>query len=216
MKRICWDVETSPLPNDELEKLIEPFNPTAVKFGNIKDPVLIEQKIEKAREAHWQDFVDQAALSAVTGKVLAIGIMEDDKFSVIGETGTEADIITEFWSLCHFEMGRLNTMIGFNTAKFDLPFLVRRSWKLGVKVPRFLRRGRYWADEFIDLRDDWQMGDRECHGSLNFICKHLGLGEKLGNGKNFWFDWANDRPKALAYLNQDLILTAKVAKIFGH
>ncbi len=214
MRRIIWDLESSPLPDSELELLIEPFDPANVKVGNIKDPAKIEAKIEECRANHWKDFVDGAALSAVTGKVLAIGIQEGAEFSAL--SGPEDGVIAKFWELCMFEMGRLNTMIGFNTHQFDLPFLVRRSWKLGVKVPRFIRRGRYWADEMIDLRNDWQMGDRECRGSLNSICKHLGLGQKTGSGKDFAALWVLDRAKAFEYLKQDLNLTAQVATIFGH
>ena len=217
MRKIVFDIETGPLPNSELEQLIEPFDPAAVKVGNIKDPAKIEAKIEECRANHWTDFVDGAALSAVTGRVLAIGIQDSDGFKILGDNlSSEAEIIHDFWHLCQFEMGRLNTMIGFNTHLFDLPFLVRRSWKLGVKVPPFIRRGRYWADEMIDLRNDWQLGDRPAEGSLNAICKHLGLGQKTGNGKDFAGLWILDRKKAIEYLRQDLALTSKVATIFGH
>ena len=217
MRRLIFDVETSPLPDSDLEKVIEPFDPALIKVGNIKDPALIEAKIEKARENHWADFVDKAALSPVTGQVLAIGIISANcEFTVIGDQQTEAETLTQFWDMCVYETARLNTMIGFNTHRFDLPFLVKRSWKLGVKVPVWIRHGRYWANEMIDLSLDWQMGDRESYVSLNTIAKHLGLGEKEGNGKDFYKLWANDRPAAISYLKQDLHLTAKIATIFGH
>ena len=71
-------------------------------------------------------------------------------------------------------MGRVHQLVGFNIYPFDLPFLFRRSWKHRVEVPFGIRRGRYWADEMVDLRDGWQLGDRQARGSLDSIAKHLG------------------------------------------
>ena len=48
-------------------------------------------------------------------------------------------------------------MVGFNSNQFDLPFLIRRSWKHNVAVPMGIRRGRYWSDQVLDLRDVWQL-----------------------------------------------------------
>ena len=86
------------------------------------------------------------------------------QFSIIGHDD-EARTLREFWELTRGEMGRMNPMIGFNIFNFDLPFLFRRSWKHRVAVPFGIRRGRYWGDQLIDLRDAWQLGDRQARGS---------------------------------------------------
>jgi len=123
--------------------------------------------------------------------------------------------LREFWELTRGEMGRMNPMIGFNIFGFDLPFLFRRSWKHRVPVPFGLRRGRYWGDQIIDLRDAWQLGDRQAKGSLDSIAKHLGVGAKNGDGKAFAELWQSDRKQAEAYLRNDIELTAKVAYALG-
>ena len=112
-------------------------------------------------------------------------------------------------------MGRINPLIGFNIFNFDLPFLIRRSWKHRVPVPFGLRRGRYWCEQLVDLRDAWQLGDRQAKGSLDSIARHLGVGAKNGEGKAFAELWQSDRPKAEAYLRNDVELTAKVADVLG-
>jgi uncharacterized protein YprB with RNaseH-like and TPR domain len=117
--------------------------------------------------------------------------------------------------LCRSELAQSGRLAGFNIFQFDLPFLIRRSWKHRVPVPLGLRRGRYWNDELIDLREVWQVGDRMARGSLDAIAKHLGVGEKNGDGAEFAKLWATDRTRALAYLQNDVGLTARVAGALG-
>lgn len=52
-------------------------------------------------------------------------------------------------------------------------------------------------------------------GSLDVIAKHLGVGAKNGDGKAFAELWASDRAQAVAYLRNDVQLTAKVAEVLS-
>jgi 3'-5' exonuclease len=211
---IVFDIETGPLPESELAALLPPFDPAEVKTGNLKDPVKIAEKLREAEEAHRREFFEKAALDPLTGRVVAIGLLypELGEFHVIGHDD-EAETLREFWQACRGEMGRVNQMVGFNTHLFDLPFVIRRSWKHRIAVPFGIRRGRYWSDEMIDLRDAWQLGDRQARGSLDAIAKHLGIGAKTGEGKMFAELWQSDREKAVDYLRNDLQLTAKMADV---
>ena len=135
MNTILFDIETSPLPESELAALVPPFDPAEVKTGNLKDPDKIAAKLAEAEANHRRDFFDRAALDPLTGRVLAIGLlknaeggMQKAEFRIIGHDD-EAQTLREFWSLCRGEMGRINQMVGFNSNLFDLPFLIRRSWK---------------------------------------------------------------------------------------
>jgi hypothetical protein len=227
MQTIVFDLETGPLAESELSALLPPFDPAEVKTGNLKDPAKIAEKIAEAEASHRRDFIERAALDPLTGRVVAIGIMSFDaegeqpatlgkggKFSIIGHDD-EAQTLREFWELTRGEMGRNNPLIGFNIFGFDLPFLFRRSWKHRVPVPFGLRRGRYWGDQLLDLRDAWQLGDRQARGSLDSIARHLGVGAKNGDGKAFAELWQCNRKQAEAYLRNDIELTAKVAEALG-
>jgi hypothetical protein len=216
MQTIVFDVETGPLADGELSALLPPFDPAEVKTGNIKDPDKVAAKIAEAETNHRRDFFDRAALDPLTGRVVAIGILYPDsgECDVIGHHD-EAETLRAFWDVCRGEMGRVNQMIGFNTHGFDLPFLIRRSWKHRVTVPFGIRRGRYWGEEMVDLREAWQLGDRQARGSLDSIAKHLGVGAKNGDGKVFAELWRSDRKQAEAYLRNDLELTAKIAHALG-
>jgi uncharacterized protein YprB with RNaseH-like and TPR domain len=216
MKQFVFDIETGALPPDELAALLPPFDPGEVKLGNLKDAAKIAEKLREAEESHRRDFIEKAALDPLTGRVIAIGLLYPDsnEFVVIGDED-EQKMLREFWDVVRGEMGRVNQAIGFNTRQFDLPFLVRRSWKHRVPVPMAIRRGRYWSDEMIDLREAWQLGDRQARGSLDSIAKHLGAGSKNGSGADFAKLWSSDRAKAVEYLRNDLHLTAKVAQTLG-
>jgi hypothetical protein len=215
MKTIHFDIETGALAEAELAVMVPPFDPAEVKVGNLKDPDKIAAKLAEAEAAHRREFVERAALDPLTGRVVAIGLLfEDSEFAVIGHDD-EAATLREFWGVCRGEMGRINRMVGFNTRLFDLPFLIRRSFKHRVEVPFGIRRGRYWGDEMVDLREEWQLGDRQARGSLDTIAKHLGVGQKNGHGEDFARLWQTDREKALAYLRNDLELTGRIAEALG-
>ena len=226
MQTIVFDVETGPLAESELSALLPPFDPAEVKTGNLKDPAKIAEKIAEAEVNHRRDFFDKAALDPLSGRVVAIGVLDLDssKFSIIGHDD-EARTLREFWEAARGDMGRINPLIGFNIFNFDLPFLIRRSWKHRIAVPFGIRRGRYWGDQLVDLRDAWQLGDRQAKGSLDSIAKHLGVGAKCVphgplagkniTGADFAGLWKSDRKSAEGYLRNDIELTAKVATALG-
>lgn len=216
MQTIFYDIETGALPETELAALLPPFDPAEVKTGNLKDPDKVAAKLAEAEANHRRDFLEKAALDPLTGRVVAIGLLYPDsgEFVVIGHDD-EAATLREFWETTKGEMGRINEMVGFNSNAFDLPFLIRRSWRHRVPVPFGIRRGRYWSDEMVDLRDAWQLGDRQARGSLDTIAKHLGVGAKNGSGADFAALWQSDREKATEYLRNDLQLTARVAEALG-
>lgn len=217
-RTILFDIETGALPESELTQ----FMPDTWPVGNAKDPAKVAAIVAEKKAAWLAD----AALDALTGQILAIGLIED--IGVMQEGGTffclgndeaasgEKTLLKTFWDFVGTDTGaQMPVLIGFNCNSFDLPFLIRRTWKHGLQVPVGIRRGRYWGDQIIDLRDVWQCGDRQACGSLDTIAKHLGIGAKTGNGKDFAALWHTDRTKAMEYLTQDLRLTEAIAKRFG-
>ncbi len=109
------------------------------------------------------------------------------------------------------------SVIGYSIKDFDLPFLFKRAWLTGNPISaRRFRRGRYWVDSIVDLRDLWTFGDKfEGSGGLNGLAKSLGLPGKTGDGKNFGALYAQDPVAAVQYLIDDLHCTAGVAKAMG-
>jgi hypothetical protein len=202
---ILFDIETGPSPREQIADLCPDFEAPA----NYRDPDKVAAYIAEKREAWFAD----AALSALTGRVLAIGYMDlhdRQPAPAIFATGDEPADLEAFWALtagCE--------ILGFNSNTFDLPFLIRRSWHHRIPIPVDLHRGRYLPSRCIDILDSWRCGVREDRTSLDKIARHLGVGRKTGHGADFARLYAEDRPAALDYLTQDIRLTHAVALALG-
>jgi len=254
---VIFDIETGPLPDAELWKVVAPFDPasiqpyppfdpSAVKYGNTKDEALKAKKLEECQAKHAADAAahdaknataeadyiasvkGRAALSAITGRVLAIGyyftedeeeggvvaigdhiLSADDKESVI----TERDLLADFWM--QYEASDEHTrFVGHNIHGFDLPFLIQRSFILGVEVPRGVIKGRFFNEKFVDTMAVWACGRQGSNGmeKLDTLAKAFGVGAKNGSGAMFAELLEKDRAAAMEYLKNDIALTYEVAK----
>lgn len=246
---IIFDIETKPLPMEQLRAVSQPFDPSTfgprpgefdpstVKTGNIKDEAKIAAKIAEAKAAHeeraarydddlaqaearyWSDIQDKAALSAETGAVCAIGYANDTGAMAIDHEfdHSEEELLRRFWSKFATARKANRQMIGFNSNRFDVPFLVRRSWYVGVSVPQsvFTVTG-YVCTTFMDLMDRWQCGDRRSYVSLDKVCRAAGLQGKPDDctGAMFHQMLADEatREIAIEYLKNDLKMTLALAR----
>ncbi len=246
---IIFDIETGPLPDDELNRIRpafdagsvsgtrhvgEDFEPSSVKTGNISDPgkvaAKIEQrriqhahdqaemvrKIEEARTDHVVKHKERAALSSLSGKLLALGYSDGDNCAINGHE--EEHLLLNFWNIYRTCRDDAHRMVGYNIFGFDLPFLVRRSWLLGLQWPDdvfdFERRRWHWV--FVDLMPRWELATRE-RESLDTLAKAFRIGSKPDgiHGGDFARLWAEDRPTAEAYLKNDLAMTRALAVRLG-
>jgi hypothetical protein len=243
-----WDIETGPLDDETLAKLCPPFeppphpgefDPTAVKCGNLgadKAKAKIEEKrkeheaavrdyaanCERLKVEHFAKFKANAALDATTGHVVAIGIRGcSESFIIDCDDDAEEAGLRWFWNDVDDFFRQNCPMVGFNTSGFDLPFVVRRSWILGVPIPHGVRQGRFWNPLFIDLMQAWTFGYRE-FVSLNTLAAAFGLAGKVDevdgvavSGAEFHRLWKENRKVAEAYLMRDLELPAELAVRMG-
>jgi hypothetical protein len=202
MKPIYFDIETSPLPEAD----IRPLMPEFTAPGNYKDPEKIKANIAE-QQAKW---LADGALSAITGRVLCVGTLGDDVFLAY-ENEDEAKLLDQWWGACALHLRAGNRMIGFCCKTFDLPFLIRRSWRYGIQVPNCVFDGRWFDSGIVDVAERWALGNRDTRDriSLDNLSKFLGIGAKNGDGKDFAALWATDRTKAIEYLKNDLELTKR-------
>ena len=208
MSNYIFDIETGPRSRAELAECV----PTFEAPSNWKDSEKIRAYVAE-KEAEW---FQSAALSALTGRVLAIGYLDavTDELGYFA-SGDEAADLAAFWQLVA-PTGYLNSdLIGFSSNRFDLPFLIRRSWHLRVPVPAELVSGRWLPSQCRDVLDCWRCGNREDSVSLDRLAQFLGVGRKNGSGARFASQWATDPSGALAYLANDLRLTLRCAVALG-
>lgn len=247
---LVFDIETGPLPEEQLESLYTPleesmiegvvtgdFDPRSVKCGNLKDQAKISEKIEaarmaheaakansarlisEARESHWAEFVGRAALSAITGRVLAIGYLATESGAMVIDDGdgSEAVVVANFWAKYAKCRSSGRKMVGHNCNSFDVPFLIRRAWLLDVVVPTTVLEKSKWLDSiFVDTMALWGCGGRE-PVKLDLLGQAFGVGRKTegvsgGDFHRLWFGSQEERELAVEYLRQDLKLTAEVAE----
>ena len=76
MQTIIYDIETGPLPEADLAALLPPFDPADIETGNLKDPEKIAAKLAEAEMNHRRNFFEQAALDPLTGRVVAVGLLQ--------------------------------------------------------------------------------------------------------------------------------------------
>jgi hypothetical protein len=209
---IIFDIETEPDPDGER------FDPARVNVGVRKDPEKIRAYIEECRVT-W---LEQAALSATTGKVCLIGFYSPTSDLVGGEEfelllGQEADMLLTFWSRLSEYYRELSPVefVGFNVVGFDMPFLIRRSWRLGLSVPAWVFDGRYIDRAFCDLLAWWRCGNRADSISLDRFARFVGLSGKERTGKDFHLFLREEPEAAKDYVRHDLVLCAQIAEKLG-
>ena len=221
------------------------FDPATVKTGNMKDAEKIRAKIETAREKFetdkaavaenietakaeaWQEFKDKAALSPLTGRVLAIGLTGDmykpDECSIkFVRDGvkpvSEKELIETFLELADAVLSDGGSLVGHNIIGFDLPFLLRRGLKFGIKPPKTITTalGNYKPTNLIDTQREWQMGNRmEKFVKLDSLAAFFGTRRKSGNGADFakmFFGTSEERDAAIDYLRNDVMVSIEVAE----
>jgi len=217
------------------------FDPGSVKLGNMKDQAKIDEKIEakrkehqkavaeatvavaRAREEAWLRFCEKAPLSPETGRVLAIGTRCEELVDVVteGNTGGEAGVINDFWQQAVTVISADGRLVGHNVFGFDLPFLVRRSWLLGIEIPPevFTFSGRWqWNRAFMDTMQVWACGIYGERVSLDRVCRFFNKGGKSGSGANFhrlYHGTPEEKEEAIKYLENDLAMTWRVGRVMG-
>lgn len=200
-KYIIFDIETGPLSDEELKEAMPEFKAAS----NVKDPAKIQAQIDEKRQA-W---IESAALNPESGKVLAIGYKFSDSPHEIVISG-ETSMLNDLWALW-ISAWSTYTWAGHNIMGFDFPFLIRRSWILGVHVPKSAAEMTQFRHPHVeDTMQIWSLGSKEDRISLDRLGKLLKVGQKNGSGKDFAKVLEQDPKKAEEYLLNDLQLTEKV------
>lgn len=234
------DIETAPLPQEQLRSLwtatAEPLASSqaeidqrvqSVKCAQLRKLSERQNTGEPSPQTSFELWKAKAALSALTGQVVAIGygtgsgirIECVDQLQAI----QEANVITSFWQATSKVRHAGGQILGFNSLGFDLPFLIQRSWILQLEVPRWVRSGRYFDSSLVDLLEVWRCGvlRSEIPQKLDTIARVLGIGAKPDGirGEDFARLYFSGEPKqreqALDYLRCDIEITTKLAQRMG-
>lgn len=199
---LFFDIETTANP-DALSLLPEPSAPAKYKDADKIALYVSEKKAEQ---------IAQAPLDADLGKVIAIslqsGIESQVEVHLTGdpETKTENDLIRWFWTAFAKADGR---SCGYNIIGFDLPYLLRRSFDLGIQVPILPRLAKFQTDPTTDLMAilyNWGTAK-----GLKWVCKRYGIPNPLPDLDGSQV--ANMDPETLRkYAGNDVYLVVELYK----
>ncbi len=182
MNTVVFDIETIPVPFDELDEDQQSY---LLKFAENGED---EEKVKQ-----------QMALWAPTNRIVAIGMLSIESgkgavyFQVSGEVvepyekdgikyecGTEKEILEKFWKAISFS----HKFVTFNGRGFDCPVLMLRSAMLGVKPTKNLAPYRYSTDAHVDLLEQLTFYNAYRKFNLDFYCKAFGIKSPKSNGMN--------------------------------
>jgi len=200
MRRIFLDIETIPGP-------VKP-DPSEVEApANYKDPEKIRAYQEAGVDKAWRG----QALDSLKGSIICIGFAEDD-----GPTrafvGDESDVMEKFAAFCRPSM-TLPEIIGFNLRQFDILWLRHRAYRYGLNDLATSLPWQRYDKRVLDLREVWTGGDPRGRGTLDEICKFVGLGGKSGSGSQVFEMWQAGRLDDIAeYCRDDVRLTRELWK----
>lgn len=159
---LFFDIETKASPVT-LKFMEQPTAPS-----NYKDP----EKIQAYIDNKMVEMVERAALDADHGQIIAIGYKENDQDiqSMTINEMSEEDILKVFWEKYREHGGN---SCGYNIIGFDLPYIMRRSFDIGVHVPLVPYLNKYQTLPTCDLMGilyGWSSAK-----SLKWVAERYGL-----------------------------------------
>ena len=218
-KLLVVDIET--IPNMDAVG----FLPEPKADGRLKDQEKIAGDIERKR----QEAVDRMGLDPNLARICVVGYAEPvaggparswDSFLKVMSDDSERELLREFWAQAK-DCDKLGT---FNGAEFDIPFILRRSWLLGVRPTRTFEttcwRCATGEANHIDARLVLSGGDTHAKGTLDLYGKlKLGVGKTDGmDGSQVWDYWQAGRiDEVRAYCRDDCVTAlGLIESLYGY
>ena len=180
MSKVVIDIETVGFDFESFEKKTQEY---LLKYAQTEEE---ENDVKK-----------RLGLYPLTGETVAIGMLNPDTTRGImlfqnnkGEkvsfeddgiqyqSGTEKEILEKFWSI----VKKYDQVITFNGRAFDLPFLILRSAKNGVRPSRNLLGYRYESQKHCDLLDQLTFYGAIRKFNLDFYAKFFGIKSSKDEG----------------------------------
>jgi hypothetical protein len=131
----------------------------------------------------------------------------------------EGELLKAWWDYVSYVLGEDISAVfaGFNTSKFDLGLLNRRSWINRVPITVRTHKNRYPDSEtWLDLMEVWQCGDRQMYISADTVAAALGVRGKTDHGGNFGAKWRESKTDGIIYCMNDVLCEGAIAEAMGY
>ena len=132
-----------------------------------------------------QLYIEKAGLQAEFGKIICIAI---GKLNLSGSIPTisiktykdidEKQLLKQFVGNANAIVKKLPAVIymGFNSKRFDVPYITKRCFINGVNIPKVLRtyKVKPWESQHEDFLDIWSANAwQESYTPLELVCENL-------------------------------------------
>ena len=198
--KMFLDIET--VGNPSAIALVD--EPEAPK--NLKDP----EKIAAAIAEKKQEIEDHAGLDNDLGQIAAIGYAigksGDIVTNVVQKGNTERSVLKDFWFAFSEVNGRC---AGYNILQFDLPFIMKRSFDLGIRPSIIPNLAKYRTEPVTDLYQLLCGWDYRGGKKLKWICKRYGI-EVLAEDVDGSMVKDMTPDEIAAYLRSDIHITREL------
>jgi DNA polymerase elongation subunit (family B) len=159
-----------------------------------------------------EEFYERAGIWAEFGKIICISVgyftfkKGQKQFRVTTFHGDEDKILKDFANLInnHYSLP-VHLLCGHNAKEFDFPYIIRRMFIHGVKVPNKLNimGKKPWEVTHLDTMELWKFGDFKHFTSLKLLTKVLSEVAKV-----YYID--KDLDRIITYCEKDVVAVAQV------
>lgn len=199
------DIATAPI--DRVAEFLEP----ATAPSNYRD----EAKIAAYIAEQGRKDAELAALDPDLGRIIGIGMGIDDGPAITFLAKTEQEEKEHLATLAEMlESREPRTLIGFNSLRFDWPYLMRRGQYLGVPITINIDKYR---TPHIDLSARLSHNGTLTTRSLRFYAKRLGFDgvKTLTGAEEAQVPETGKWDELVQSLEHDVNITRKLAKWMG-
>lgn len=178
---------------------------------------------QRKEEITAEAFYERAGIWAEFGKIICISVgyftfkKGEKQFRVTTFHGEEDKILQDFANLInnHFSLP-VHLMCGHNAKEFDFPYIIRRMFIHGIKVPNKLNimGKKPWEVPHLDTMELWKFGDYKHFTSLKLLTKVLGIPSPKDDidgsevAKVYYID--KDIDRIITYCEKDVVAVAQV------
>lgn len=233
---IIFDIETVS-EYKSLDDLLK-HNPGKAELWSKRCEWLRKKFDENKELTDEQLYVEKAALQPEFGKIICISIgkMElsgdNTRISIKSyDDSSEKELLRQFVGNANAILKKLPAIeyIGFNSSRFDVPYITKRCFINDVNIPIVLKTFgvKPWESKHKDFCDIWSAGNwKESFASLDLVAQCLNVESskhKLNSfdemngsqvGATYWYD--NNLKKIIEYCEDDVLCLANcILKISG-
>lgn len=152
---------------------------------------------------------------------ITVGVKTVEGLKIENLPGSEKEQIEKFFEIASKQYNKVApSFCGHNIKNFDLPFIIKRALKYGIKIPQRLKahgKKPREMENILDLFEVYKYLSFSGKGSLDLICKFLNIptpkeGIDGSQVQEYFDDWKE--AEILEYCKRDVEATMKVYEKF--